>query len=69
MLNLKRTVRFTSLKEVKKDTKMKPAPTWKELNTRQQRKYAIKMQNNSAIKLSMAEALKRAEKVYDGDDQ
>ncbi|MDA8817064.1 hypothetical protein N9N32_00370 [Alphaproteobacteria bacterium] len=48
---------------------MKPAPTWKELTTRQQRKYAIKTQNNSSVKLSMAEAMKRAEKVYDGDDE
>ena len=48
---------------------MKPTAKWKELTTRQQRRYAIKTQNGSSSKLSMAEALRLAEKVYDGDDQ
>jgi hypothetical protein len=46
---------------------MKPTATWKELTTRQKRRYAIKLQNNSAAKVSMAEALKLAQKSYDGE--
>ena len=46
---------------------MKPAPTWNDLTTRQKRKRAIRIQNNSAVKLSMSEALKIAQAQYDGD--
>jgi hypothetical protein len=46
---------------------MKPTAKWNQLTTRQQRRYAIKLQNNSAAKVSMAEALKLAQKIYDGE--